>query len=84
MAAATPGARSASPGGAAGQPTWEVFADLPSAFAAAAREARPGETVLFSPGYASYDQFRNFAERGDLFCALVTKLAETKESRATA
>ncbi len=56
-------------------PDVAVFADLREAFAAAAREARSGETVLFSPGYASYDQFRNFTERGDLFCALVADLA---------
>ena len=54
---------------------WEVFVDLRSAFAAAAREAQPGDTVLFSPGYASYDQFRNFTERGDLFRALVSQIA---------
>jgi UDP-N-acetylmuramoylalanine--D-glutamate ligase len=53
---------------------WEVFTDLRAAFAAAAREATSGETVLFSPGFASYDQFRNFTERGDLFCALYAEL----------
>lgn len=48
-----------------------VVADLPAAFATAVDRATKGETILFSPGYASYDQFRNFTERGDLFCSLV-------------
>jgi UDP-N-acetylmuramoylalanine--D-glutamate ligase len=53
---------------------FEVFADLPSAFRAATSEAEQGDTVLLSPGYASYDQFRDFTERGDLFRALVASL----------
>ena len=34
---------------------------------AQALEAMPGEIVLLSPACASYDMFRNFAERGNLF-----------------
>jgi UDP-N-acetylmuramoylalanine--D-glutamate ligase len=68
------GAPVPAPPSARGRPRWETFTTLSEAFAAAVREAECGETVLFSPGFASYDQFRNFTERGDLFCALFTAL----------
>jgi UDP-N-acetylmuramoylalanine--D-glutamate ligase len=48
--------------------------DLPEAVRAAARDARPGEVVLLSPACASYDQFRDFEQRGDLFRRLVKEL----------
>src|SRR3954452_5489076 len=41
-----------------------------------ARElARPGDVVLLSPACPSYDQFRNFEDRGDQFKALVRGLS---------
>jgi UDP-N-acetylmuramoylalanine--D-glutamate ligase len=49
--------------------------DLQTAVRAAAGDARPGEVVLLSPACASYDQFRNFEERGDAFRRMVEALA---------
>lgn len=36
--------------------------------------AKDGEVVLFSPASASFDMFKSFAERGDLFKELVNKI----------
>lgn len=40
----------------------------------AAGAAKPGEVVLLSPACASYDQFRDFEQRGDVFKAAVQEL----------
>ena len=36
--------------------------------------AKPGEVVLFSPASASFDMFKNFMERGNLFKELVNNI----------
>jgi len=47
---------------------------LQDALMAASAEARQGDTVLLAPGCASFDQFSSYAERGDVFAALVDGL----------
>lgn len=42
------------------------------------REAEKGETILLSPGTASFDQFKSFGERGDVFADLIKKEGKTK------
>lgn len=53
----------------------EVVANLDAAVARAAEVARPGQTVLLSPGCASFDEFRDYHERGQRFRALAEGLA---------
>jgi UDP-N-acetylmuramoylalanine--D-glutamate ligase len=52
----------------------ESVRTLDEAVARAAAAAMPGETVLLSPACASFDQFKNYAERGRAFQALVRAL----------
>ncbi|MDA8127907.1 MAG: UDP-N-acetylmuramoyl-L-alanine--D-glutamate ligase [Betaproteobacteria bacterium] len=55
-------------------------ATLPDAVALARRLARPGDAVLLSPACASFDMFRNYAHRAEVFVEAVRHL----EARAAA
>jgi UDP-N-acetylmuramoylalanine--D-glutamate ligase len=48
---------------------------MEEAVAQAAALAHPGDSVLLSPACASFDMFRNYAERGERFVAAVQGLA---------
>ncbi len=48
-------------------PELRLCGDFDEAFAFATSQSQPGDVVLLSPGCASYDWFRNFADRGEQF-----------------
>jgi len=55
--------------------TLEQYAHLEEAVQAAARVAAPGDVVLLSPGGTSFDEFRDFEERGERFRQWVQQLS---------
>jgi UDP-N-acetylmuramoylalanine--D-glutamate ligase len=52
----------------------EIADSLEKAVARAKAKAVKGDTVLFSPGFASFDSFANFIERGEVFRNVVCNL----------
>jgi len=50
---------------------------MEDAVARAAAHARPGGTVLLSPGCASFDMFADYKARGEAFRAAVKRLGAT-------
>ncbi len=51
-------------------------ATLEEAVAEAARVVRPGQAVLLSPACASFDMFRNYGHRAQVFVEAVRRIAE--------
>jgi UDP-N-acetylmuramoylalanine--D-glutamate ligase len=58
----------------AGVCTTETVVSMQEAVAAAARMASAGDTVLLSPACASFDMFRDYGHRGDVFADAVREL----------
>jgi UDP-N-acetylmuramoylalanine--D-glutamate ligase len=54
--------------------SYAVCDSLEDAVRAAAGAARPGGSVLLSPGFSSFDMFRDYEDRGDRFERAVTEL----------
>lgn len=61
--------------GRAGVPTSRA-GSMDEAVTAAASHARSGDTVLLAPACASFDMFRDYADRGDRFAAAARALGE--------
>ena len=54
-------------------PTLYYHASMEEAFAYLATHAKPGDVCLLSPAASSYDQYKNFEERGHKFKALAER-----------
>ena len=52
---------------------------LQGAVTRAVTVAQPGDVVLLAPGCASFDEFKNYQERGDTFRSLVRDAGATEE-----
>lgn len=62
-------------GGGGALPELVEAGDMERAVSLAAAAAVPGEVVLLAPACASFDQYRNFEERGRHFMEIVARLA---------
>jgi UDP-N-acetylmuramoylalanine--D-glutamate ligase len=58
-------------------------ASMDAAVAEAQRVAQPGDTVLLSPACASFDMFRDYGHRGDVFAAAVAALPSAAPKRVS-
>ena len=59
-----------------------VVTTLADAVLAARDAAAPGDVVLLAPGFKSFDQFRDFEERGDAYRTLVASVLAARAERS--
>lgn len=59
-------------------PGFQIASDFESGFRIAVASATSGDIVLLSPGHASYDWFRDYRHRGEVFCELVSGWIESR------
>ena len=57
-------------------PTLVYYATMEEAFAYLKSHANPGDVCLLSPAASSYDQYKNFEERGAKFKALAREFGK--------
>ena len=62
-----------------GAAAMERAGDLEEALEKAWDAARPGDVILLSPACSSFDQFRDYEERGQRFKAQVKRIAQGKD-----
>lgn len=62
------------PGYAGEAPDIQEYGDFKQAVLASAKIAEEGDVVILSPACASFDQFKNFMERGNTFKAIIREL----------
>ncbi len=61
-------------------PVRGVYDTFPAAMERAVSLARPGDTLLFSPGFTSFGMFLNEFDRGNTFVAYVRRLEERSQA----
>ena len=57
---------------------WKAVETMEEALKEALNMAEPGDTILLSPACSSFDQFKNYEVRGEIFKDLVHKYAEAE------
>lgn len=62
---------------------WEIAGSLQTAVRKAHESARRGCTVMLAPACASFDQFRDFEDRGDQFKEAVYALCQSEQEKRT-
>ncbi len=59
----------------------ECIPDFEDAVRAAYQESQPGDVIVLSPACASFDRFRNYEHRGEVFKELVRRMAAEHEKK---